>query len=76
LCTNRTKIRFKEYSEYKLFTGKDGNLKGTLFWEFGKNISKFSGHSYDVRIVMAGSTGAFAFGEKRQELVKIINLII
>ena len=70
------KIRFNEYSEYKLFTGKDGNLKGTLFWEFGKNISKFSGHSYDVRIVIAGSTGAFAFGEKRQELVKIINLII
>jgi len=70
------KTRFNEYGEYKLFTGKDGNLKGTLFWEFGKNISKLSGHSYDARIVIAGSTGAFAFGEERQELKKIISQII
>ena len=67
------KTRFNEYSEYKLFDGKDGNLKGTLFWEFGKNISKLSGHSYDIRIVIAGSTGALAFSEERQELEKIIN---
>jgi len=70
------KTRFNEYGEYKLFTGKDGNLKGTLFWEFGKNISKLSGHSYDARIVIAGSTGAFAFSAERQELEKIINQII
>jgi hypothetical protein len=70
------KTRFNEYGEYKLFTGKDGSLKGTLFWEFGKNISKLSGHSYDTRIVIAGSTGAFAFGAERQELKKIINQII
>jgi len=70
------KTRFNEYAEYKLFAGKDGNLKGTLFWEFGKNISKLSGHSYDARIVMAGSTGAFAFAAERQELKKIISQII
>ena len=70
------KTRFNEYDEYKLFTGKDGSLKGTLFWEFGKNISKLSGHSYDTRIVIAGSTGAFAFGAERQELEKIIKQII
>ena len=70
------KTRFNEYGKYKLFTGKDGNLKGTIFWEFGKNISKLSGHSYDSRIVMAGSTGAFAFGAEKQELEKIINQII
>jgi len=70
------KTRFNEYSEYKLFTGKDDNLKGTLFWEFGKNISKISGHPYDIRIVIAGSTGAFAFAGERQELEKIINQII
>lgn len=70
------KTRFNEYGEYKLFTGKDGNLKGTLFWEFGKNISKLSGHSYDARIVIAGSTGAFAFGAERQALKKIISQII
>jgi hypothetical protein len=70
------KTRFNEYGEYKLFTGKDGNLKGTIFWEFGKNISKLSGHSYDARIVIAGSTGAFAFGAERQELKKIISQII
>jgi len=70
------KTRFNEYDEYKLFTGKDGNLKGTIFWEFGKNISKLSGHSYDARIVIAGSTGAFAFGAERQELEKIIKQII
>lgn len=71
------KTRFNEYSEYKLFTRKDGNLKGTIFWEFGKNISKLSGHSYDARIVIAGSTaGAFAFGAERQEIKKIISQII
>ena len=70
------KTRFHKYSEYKLFTGKDGNPKGTLFWEFGKNISKISGHSYDIRIVIAGSTGALAFGAEREELKKIINQII
>ena len=70
------KTRFHEYSGYKLFAGKDGNPKGTLFWEFGKNISKLPGHSYDVRIVIAGSTGALAFSEERQELEKIINQII
>ena len=70
------KTRFNEYSEYKLFEGKEGNLRGTLFWEFGKNISRISGHSYDIRIVIAGSTGAFAFAGERQELEKIINQII
>jgi DNA-directed RNA polymerase subunit RPC12/RpoP len=70
------KTRFNEYNEYKLFNGKDGNPKGTLFWEFGKNISKISGHPYDIRIVTAGSTGAFAFAGERQELEKIINQII
>ena len=70
------KTRFNEYGEYKLFTGKDGNLKDTLFWEFGKNISKLSGHSYDIRIVIAGSTGALAFGAEREELGKIITQII
>jgi len=70
------KTRFNEYGEYKLFTGKDGNLKGTIFWEFGKNISKLSGHSYDARIVIAGSTGALAFGVEGEELGKIINQII
>jgi len=70
------KTRFNEYSEYKLFDGKDGNLKGTLFWEFGKNISKISGHPYDIRIIMAGSTGAFTFATERQELEKIIKQII
>lgn len=69
------KTRFNEYSEYKLFDGKEGNLKGTLFWEFGKNISKISGHFYDARIVIASSTGAFAFAGERQELKKIINQI-
>jgi hypothetical protein len=70
------KTRFHEYSEYKLFTEKDGNPKGTIFWEFGKNISKLSGHSYDIRIVTAGSTGALAFGAEREELKEIINQII
>ena len=70
------KTRFNEYSEYKLFDGKYGNLKGTIFWEFGKNISKLSGHSHDIRIVIAGSAGALAFGAERQELEKIINQII
>ena len=70
------KTRFNEYGEYKLFTGKDGNLKGTIFWEFGKNISKKSGHPYDIRIVIAGSTGAFTFAGERQELGKILNQII
>jgi len=70
------KTRFNKYGEYKLFTGKDGNLKGTIFWEFGKNISKLSGHSYDARIVIAGSTGVVAFGAEREELGKIINQII
>jgi len=68
--------RFVKYGEYKLFAGKDGNPKGTLFHEFGKNISKISGHPYDIRIVIAGSTGAFAFAAERQELEKIINLMI
>ena len=67
------KTRFNEYSEYKLSDGKDSNLKGTFFWEFGKNISKLSGHSHDIRIVIAGSTGAFAFAGERQELEKILN---
>ena len=70
------KTRFNEYSEYKLSDGKDSNLKGTLFWEFGKNISKLSGHSHDIRIVIAGSTGAFAFAGERQKLEKILNQII
>ena len=70
------KTRFNEYSEYKLITGKDGNPKGTLFWEFGKNISKLSGHSHDIRIVIAASAGALAFGAEREELEKIINQII
>ena len=70
------KTRFNEYSEYKLFEGKEGNLKGALFWEFGKNISRISGHSYDIRIVIAGSTGALAFAGERKELEKIINQII
>jgi len=70
------KTRLNEYGEYKLFTGKDGNLKDTIFWEFGKNISKLSGHSYDARIVIAGSTGAFTFATERQELEEIIKQII
>ena len=70
------KTRFNEYSEYQLITGKDGNPKGTLFWEFGKNISKLSGHSHDIRIVIAGSAGALAFGAEREELGKIITQII
>lgn len=70
------KTRLNEYNEYKLFDGKDGNLKGTIFWEFGKNISKISGHPYDIRIVKAGSTGAFTFAGERQKLGKIINQII
>ena len=70
------KTRFNEYNEYKLFDGKDGNLKDTLFWEFGKNISKLSGHSHDIRIVIAGSAGALAFGAEREELGKIITQII
>jgi len=70
------KTRFHEYSGYKLFAGKDGNPKGTLFWEFGKNISKLSGHSHDIRIVIAGSAGALAFGAEREELGKIITQII
>lgn len=70
------KTRFNEYSKYKLFAGKDGNPKGNLFWEFGKNISKLSGHSYDIRIVIAGSTGALAFGAEKEELKKIIKQII
>ena len=70
------KIRFNEYSEYKLFSGKDGNPKGTLFWEFGKTISKLSGHSYDARIVIAGSTGALSLEEEKKEIEKIISQLL
>ena len=39
-------------------------------------ISKLSGHSHDIRIVIAGSAGALAFGAEREELGKIITQII
>jgi len=65
-----------QYGEYKLFSTKDNSRKDTLFWEFGKNISKISGHPHDARIVIAGSSGALAFAEERKEIEKIITQIL
>jgi len=81
VSAEQTNIESKEfkiyfYDKYKLFPTKDNRRKDTLFWEFGKNISKISGHSHDIRIVIAGSSGALSFAGEREEIEKIISQLL
>ncbi|HEX6977632.1 MAG TPA: hypothetical protein VF185_04765 [Patescibacteria group bacterium] len=42
-----------EYSKYKkMFADKNESPKDTLFWEFGKNIARLSGHENDPIVMM------------------------
>lgn len=46
-------VRMEEYSKYKKhFPEKDEGSKGTLFWEFTKNICKLVGRDYDPALKM------------------------
>jgi len=43
----------QEYSQYKKFIeDKDESPKGTVLWEFGKNITKLAGHEMDILYMM------------------------
>jgi hypothetical protein len=42
-----------EYSKYKkLFPEENENPKGTLFWEFSKNIARLSGYEDSIEVVL------------------------
>ena len=53
ICNNKQ----KEYGSYALESEKGQSLKGTLAWEFGKNISNvIKGSEDDLNIAMSAST--------------------
>lgn len=53
-CWRNFFIAMEEYSQYqKLFPEKDEGTKGTLFWEFSKNISKLAGHENNPALIIA-----------------------
>lgn len=41
-----------EYGQYKMPTGKDGDIKDTLFWEFGKKIADITKSDTTLLVVI------------------------
>lgn len=53
-----------------LVQSKDGNLKGNLFWEYGKKIAKImTGSEYDVVIITEAFTNAITTLQSMQLMV-------
>ena len=65
-CMENNYSFVEEYSNYKkLFPEKDESSKGTLFWEFGKNIAKLAkAHEQDfLYITTAVQLATYSFKE-------------
>ncbi len=62
-----------EYSKYKkMFPEKDEGSKDTMFWEFGKNIARLSGHENDIVII----TKCMAYAVEILKQIKLKDLVI